>query len=308
LHGLIKLKGGIEMQEEIKEVVVNRFPAIILGKDEQLELWFFNTEQAVREAITTAQRLVIADDITMQTATDLKRAYKQGEKDAAEKIKPFKDRINDIKKQILDAEKALTVEGFKFAADIVMEKINARVNFLEAEKRKEEARLRELAEKDRQKRLDSINGALDKLLEKQTDLTAQRQSLEDRIQAPDITEEEADIIRTRIEAIDRKLGQVSQRVETKQIAMEEVAAPMTVSVQNFEKPKGMSSSIVYEVQEIHNPKAVLRAIIEGTLSIACVTFNTAKIKQAANDSVKGTNVAPNIPGVTFIAKRDTRIR
>jgi DNA repair exonuclease SbcCD ATPase subunit len=296
------------MQEEIKEVTVNRFPAIILGKDEQLELWFFNTEQAVQEAITKAQALVITDDATMQTATDLKRAYKQGEKDAAEKIKPFKDRINDIKKQILDAEKALTVEGFKMAADIIIKKINDRVDFLEAEKRKEEARIREIAEKDRQKRLSSYNTALDKLLEKQTDLTAQRQALEDRLQSPDVTEEEADIIRTRIEAIDKKLGQVSQRVETKQIAMDEVAAPMTVMVNNFAKPKGMSSTIVYEVQEIHNPKAVLRAILEGQLSIACVNFNVVKIKQAGNDQVKGTNMAPNIPGVTFLAKRDTRIR
>jgi hypothetical protein len=296
------------MSEEIKEVAVSRFPAIILGKDEQLELWFFNTEQAVSEAITKAQCLTIIDDDTMQQATDLKRAYKQGEKDAAEKIKPFKDRINDIKKQILDAEKALTVEGFKFAADIVMEKINARVNFLEAERRKEEARLKEIAEKDRQKRLNSINGALDKLLEKQTDLTAQRQSLEDRIQAPDVTEEEADIIRTRIEAIDKKLGQVSQRVETKQIAMEETAAPMTVSVNNFEKPKGMSSKIVWKLVEIFNPKALLRAIVDGLVSIACITFNTAKIEQKANDDVKGTNTAPNIPGCRFEAKRDTRIR
>jgi len=296
------------MQNEVKEVEVSGLPAIIVGKDEQLELWFSNTTKDVEFALSKATALVISDDDSMQLAVEMKRAYKQGEKDAADKIKPFKDRVNEIKDQILKAEKSLTVNGYKHAADLVVNKINMRVDILEEERKAEEKRINDLAERDRQKRLNSINGALDKLLEKQTDLNAKRQSLEDRIQAPDVTEEEADIIRTRIEAIDKQLGQVSQRVETKQVAMEEVSAPMTVSVSNFDKPKGMSSSIVYEVHEIHNPKAVLRAILDGTLSIACVNFNVAKIKQAGNDQVKGTNTAPNIPGVTFIAKRDTRIR
>ena len=292
---------------EMMEKPKSTFPAIVISNDAKLTLWHEETTLAVDNANRAATALEITDDASMDMAVDMKRTYKEGEKQATEVIKPYKQRLDEVKKQILDVEKDLA-GGYKRAADTVMSKINNRLDYLEAEKKKEEARLREIAEKDKEKRLKTIHEGLNKILGQFSDLNEQRQALEMRITEQEITVEEAEIIRIEIEAIDKKLGNMTQRIETKQIAMEEAAAPMTVNVNNFDKPKGMSSTTVYEVAEIHNQRAVLREIIDGRLPIACITFNLAKIKQAGNDQVKGSNAAPNIPGVTFTAKRDTRIR
>lgn len=284
------------------------FPAIMVQRDEKLAVWFEMMDSKVAAAIHIAETFTVSDNETMEIAKAHIKATRIVKDEAKDVIKPYKDRINDIKQQILDTEKRYTLVCDKAEA-ILKGKINDRLDYLEKQRREEEERLRKIAEADRQKRLDTINKSLDKLLDKVDDLNEQKKALEERIEDPEITVEEAETIRERINAIEAKLGMAQSKVETKQVEIQNVASPISVSVTNQEKVQGMSSNVIWEVQEIVNPRAVLQAILDGKLSMACISFNSVKLKQAANDQVKGMrNATPNIPGVTFVARRDTRIR
>lgn len=283
------------------------FPAVIISRDDNLAVWLDNTAIAVEIALKTAYDLTITDDDSMSLAVNLKREFRESERSTSDIIKPYKQRLDEVKKQIIDTEKDLA-GGFKKASDIVMQKINDRVDFLEQERKKEERRLLEMAEKEKQKRLDAINASLDKLLDKENQLLAQKQILEEHLKNQSLTVEEAEIIRSRIESIEKRIDVTSQRIETKQTSMNEVSEPLIISVNNFEKPKGMSTRSVWKLVEVSNPKATLKGIIDGIVPLGCVAFSSSKLERLANDQVSGTNQAPNVPGCRFEAIRDTRIR
>ena len=232
------------------------------------------------------------------------RAYKT---EATDIIKPYKQRLDEVKKQVLTVEKGL-VSQCDEGEGILKQKINARLDYLEGERIKEEARLRELAEKDRQKRMESINKKLDGLLDKASDYTEQKQILEAQLEDPEMTVEEAEIIRQKINKIEFLLGNVQGRVEEKTLEVENVASPVNIVVDNKPDVKGLSSSKVWEPVQVMSAALLLRAILEGRAPASCVKFDMVAIKRFANDQVKGTNSTPNVPGVQFREVRDTRIR
>jgi len=285
------------------------FPAVIATRDESLTTWLDQQYLAVGEAERGARLLKVTDKDSMEQGVAMKRNFKAGSTLVSGFIKPYKQRLDDIKNQILDVEKALA-GGYDKASEVVMTKINTYLNEVEALRLAEEKRLRELAEKEREKRLTQINAALDKLLEKKESLADQRAALEEQLNAEGNTLEETEILKARISAIDAKIGMTSTKIEDKQTQIEQTANPLfQMSVPMPETVKGMSTTVIWEVEQISNKRLVLQAVLDNLIPMACVDINEVKVKQAGNDQVRGQkNVAPNIPGVVFRQKRDTRVR
>lgn len=293
--------------------------AVVMQKDAVLIKAITDTRASLQTYLKTAEATVLKRAEDKQIVTDMIASIKNICKPVVELIQPIKKQANEQIDKIISIEKIFTTyvppnqaaktradERFLAwkAIDILMTKLDAYLNYEEEERRKEEERLQKLAEQQRQKETERINKKLEGLLAKSDDLKEQKRLLEEQLQDGSITVEEAENIRTRIENIDIRLQPIEARVVDQQVKMEEKAMPVTVSVDKGPKVAGLSSDNFYwDVEEITNVKLICRAIVEGTLSPACVTVNQAKVKQAGNDQVKGTNQAPNIPGVKFIKKR-----
>lgn len=187
------------------------------------------------------------------------------------------------------------------AEKILKDKLNARLDLEERKRIAEENRLREQAEKDRQKRLDAINNKLDKLTGAISDLVQQKEALESSI-TDDISIEEAEAIRARIEGIEAKLAKQQGAVITQQTKVQEVAVQTTIRVET-PKVQGVASKKKFVCVSVSNEMALLRAIVNGQIPAwkGIVSFNLAQISRLKN-------MGQDVPGADFQEQRDTRIR
>ena len=290
-------------------------PAIIVSQDKALIIWYASTQEDVAHAQEIAGDLIIVDDAQMQEAVDLRNKYRARRKEVLERIGFHKDRVNRLHDQIMAVEKELAGDerkqdgGYQKAMKTLTDKINLRLDYLDEQRRLEEARLSRIAEADRQKRQATITKGLDKLLSGLSDLNEQRKALEARVGDPETTVEEAEEIRSRINAIDALARKATAQVDEKQVHLEQVTAPATIVVDNKPDVKGMSSKVVYFVERIVNDNALHQAVIDGKAPRTACTWNFSKLAQAANDQVKGMEgVVPSMPGVAFGTKRVTTTR
>lgn len=301
---------AVVVQEEIGNLVVQR--------DAELVLAITTTKGWLETYLAEAEALVLKKPEDKEVVTGLINSIKSVCKPVVDLIDPIKRQANEQVDKILSVEKlfqtyvppaqaAKTRTDERFLAwkiiDVLTTKLSAYLDFEEQERRKEEQRLQELAEKERQKELNRISKKLDGLMDKTGDLAEQKRLLEEQLEDTSITVEEAEHIRARIDNIDIKLRPMQERVVDSQIRMEQAATPVTVSM---ERPKtaGLSESYYWDVEEITNARLLHKAIADGTLSPGvCTGFSFAKLKTYGNDQVKGTSQAPNIPGVRFVKKR-----
>ena len=305
-----------EVQEEIGSLVVKR--------DEALIRTITDARKFLMEYMDEAERLTMTKAEDKVTVTNMIATIKAKCKPVSELIEPVKKKANEEIDKILSVEKvfvtyiapkdaAKTRADKRFLAwrviDVLTRKLDAYLTHEEEERLKEQQRLQEIAEKERAKERERIGKRLDGLVDKISDLNERKRVLEEELKDESVTDDEAELIRTRIDAIDTKLRPQQEKLFDHQIKLEEKSAPVTVSVHKGTKVAGLSADNFYwEVDEITNIKVICKQIWEGTLAPACVTVNTAKIKQAGNDQVKGTSQAPNIPGVKFIKKRKISVR
>ena len=165
-----------------------------------------------------------------------------------------------------------------------------------------------LAEADRTRRMGLITKALDKLQDGLSDLNEQRKILEARIEDFDVTVEEAEEIRARINTIDARLQATTTRVEEKQAVLEQVTAPSTIVVDNMPKVDGLSSRLVWVAIRIDDDDALHLAVPRREAPRSACTWSLAKLSQHGNDQVKGTNRKPVTPGVVYEQRRITSTR
>lgn len=196
----------------------------------------------------------------------------------------------------------LDPEYIAFQAEkILKDKLNARLDLEEKERIAEENRLREQAEKDRLKRLGAINAKLDKLTDSISDLVQQKEALEVSI-TDNISTEEAEAIRARIEGIEAKLAKQQGAVITQQTKVQEVAVQTAVRVE-VQKVQGVASKKKFVCTEVTNEMALLKAIVNRQIPAwkGIVSFNLAQISRLKN-------MGQDVPGAEFQEQRDTRIR
>lgn len=239
-----------------------------------------------------------------------------------ESLAPFKAALNARLDMVRDIEKVFTVSVAKAqqaqartderyiafqAVDIIKQKMNNAIDAIEREKERVAREALEKARKEQEARLARINANLDKLLVKAGSLAEQKAALEAQIENPDITIEEAEVIRARIESIETQLGNVQAKAAERQMEQAQTAAPVTVAVEQT-KVAGVSSRVVW-IPTVTNPKLLLQAVLSGTVPIAAVKWDVTAIKQYGNLQVKGQKgTPPNVPGVTWAAERTTSIR
>ena len=290
-------------------------PSIVISEDRSLVVWYKSTQEDVEHAYRVANDLVITDEQKMTDAVNIRNTYRVRCKEVLERIGFHKDRVNKLHDQIMAVEKELAGDarkkdgGYQLAMEMITKKINARLDQLERERVEEEARLNKLAEADRTRRMGLIAKALDKLQDGLSDLNEQKRVLEERITGnPDITIEEAEEIRARINTIDARLQATTTRVEEKQAVLEQVTAPSTIVVDNAPKVEGLSSRLVWVAIRIDDDDAVHLAVPKREAPRSACTWSLPKFSQYGNDQVKGTNRKPVVPGVVFEQRRITSTR
>lgn len=291
----------------VEEEGAGLFPAVITTPDATLVAWFGEMDAKIAGIVEDAESYVVeADEIGVKAANEKIRECRALGKEAIDGIKPYKDRLNELKGQVMAAEHHY-VDPTKKAEDIYARKRDEALDKIEAAAKAEAERIAKLAQAEQEKRLKAINARLDKLLEKTEDLTAQKANLEAALQDSEITEEEAAIIRQRIGKIETQLAGAQSKVDEKQSELEQTAAPIAVAV---ETPKigGMSSGKRWVAERIAQPKLLLQAIIQGKVPMSSVKFVASEIEKFANmQQVKGSGAAPTIPGVIFRQERATRV-
>lgn len=277
------------------------FPAVIISKNEELVQWFDEMESKTASVLEEAQLHTIIDEPTMICAKEIIQKAKQYGKQIIDVIKPYKDRINEVKDQILAVEKHYG-NRCKQAEIILKNKVDARLTYLEELQRKEEARLRELAQKEREKRLNAINDKISKLVDKFSTVQEQITALENSI-TEDMTIEEAEAIRSKIEGLRAKLDNFQDSIQQKQLEAEEVTVMPTANIttEATAKVQGMSTRFELIPVEVTNPMAVIRAIVAGQVPIGAVTFNMSVLKKLANAGLE-------IQGVRYEKKRIIGVR
>ena len=290
-------------------------PAIIVSQDKALIIWYASTQDDVAHAQGLAGDLIITDDAQMQEAVDLRNKYRARRKEVLERIAFHKDRVNRLHDQIMAVEKELAGDerkqdgGYQKAMKTLTDTINRRLDYLDEQRKAEEARLSKIAEADRQKRQATIAKGLDKLLSGLTDLNEQRKALEARIGDPDTTVEEAEEIRARINAIDALARKTTAQVDEKQVRLEQVTAPATVVVDNRPDVKGLNSKVVYFAEKVINDDALHMAVVDRIAPRSACTWSMPILSKALNDQVRGMDgVMPTMPGLQIGTKRVTTTR
>jgi len=286
---------------EIAQEEAAYFPAVIISKNTELATWFDKIDADTYHILDIAVLQDIKNDVQLVEAKDTISEAKKYLKNITEVIKPYKQRIDDVKKQILDVERHYS-DRCKQAEAILKAKIDKYLTYLEEQARKEEARLRELAQKEREKRLNAINDKISKLVDKFSTIQEQITALESGI-TDDMTIEEAEAIRSKIEGLKAKLDNYQEGIQQKQFEAEEVTIIPTANIiaEAPAKVQGMSTRFELIPVEVTNPMAVVRAIAAGQVPIGAVTFNMGVLKKLANAGLE-------IQGVRYEKKRVIGVR
>lgn len=285
--------------EQLQENNKHIFGALAIIEDNALVQWFDDKEAIIHGYLVRANDFNIKCAGDKETVKDMIVEVREHGKEAIAKIKPFKDRVNEIRQQILDREKDFSVPAEQ-AQKILKDKLNARLDLEERERIEEENKLREQAEKERQKRIDAINVKLDKAVANTANLAEQKGYYESLLEGAGV--EEAEVIRTKIEAIDAKLSREQNKVIEQQTKIQEVSIPTFVKVET-PKTQGVASSKKLKCTAVTNEMTLLKAIVEGRIPAwkGIVSFNLVQISRLRN-------MGQDVPGCEFVEERDTRIR
>ena len=185
------------------------------------------------------------------------------------------------------------------ATQILKKKLNDRLDLEEKEAEELQRKLQEQANKDREKRLAAISTKLDKLTDGINDLAAQKAALETALDES-TSDEENDVLRARIEAVEAKMAQAQGRVVDQQTKVQEAAVQTTVSVQT-PKMAGTSSKKAFKCTGVSNGKAILQQMLAGTVPMGVIKWDLVALQKLKNMGIE-------IPGADFVEERDTRIR
>jgi DNA repair exonuclease SbcCD ATPase subunit len=310
---------AIDVTQQPEEEVVGN---LVVQRDALLTVRLAAGKQRMQDYLERAKTISPVTEADLAECGILVGEIKSECEPLIDSLAPFKQQLNEKLDMIRSIEKCFTVSVAKpqqqaattdprfiafQAVNLIRQKMNAALDAIERKKEEEARRVAELARKEQETRLKKINDGLDKLLSKAGDLAAQRAELELLLEDPDTTVEAAEIIRARIEKIDVQLGNLQAKTSEKQMEQAQVAAPVTV-VPEATRVAGVSSKIVW-VPSVQNQRALLQAVLNGSVPMSTIKWDMVAIKQYGNMMVKGQkNTPPTVPGVVWTAERSTSIK
>jgi len=224
-------------------------------------------------------------------------------------IKQLRDKIKGTFRPIIEkafaAHKEAVAQEKRYlgpldtAEGIIKGKMGGYLDELERQRRAEEARLQELAAKDREKRLAAIDKKIEVLMGKESDIRDQLQVLTLALDASE-SEEEAHAIRTQINVLNAKLQTTTERIQVQEQKVEEMVIPQIITVDNKPQVNGMSDR-KDPVPEVVDPMALVRAIADKKVPLSVIDWNMGNIKRLIKSGVI-------LPGVSVTYKRVIGVR
>lgn len=260
----------------------------------------------VQPVLEEAKALKVHTTEEMSLATEKVKGIKGLKSEIETFYKPLKEKAHEAHKALCEAEKkhlAPLVEAQK----IYEGKLKVRLDEIEDAERREAERRAEEERKAHEARVKKAIKKVEDLLTKSGDLQQQIETLRKELENPELTEDEGYIIRTRLEVLEAQYNKAVEKVEEKKAEIEEptFTAPLsgpspTSGPKKVAGVSGMSTKMTYKV-EVVNPKALLKAIIEGFIGIEAVSFNIPVLNKIASTGV-------NIPGTNKIPNRKLNIK
>ena len=286
------------------------FGQLVVVKDSALMLRLTDMDAKIKDQLVDAETFSLTQPKDKDAAREKIIAIADTCKDGLSLLEKHHRIINKLTERVRKLEKPYTTPttpntkadpeyiGYQ-ATQILKKKLNDRLDLEETERKKEETRLQELANKERERRLAAISTKLDKLTDGISDLATQKAALESALDES-LTDEENDALRARIEAVEAKIAQAQGRIVEQQTRVQEAAVQTTVSVQT-PKTTGVSSKKKYVCTGVSNGKAILQQMIAGTVPMGVIKWDLIALQKLKNMGIE-------IPGADFVEERSTTIR
>lgn len=252
-----------------------------------------------------AQALMIESEDVLEEALTFIRDMKSLRKEIQSTFKPIIDKAKAAKAAADATRKEAVDQEARHLApvDEAMKIINVKINtwdekqrqIAEAEAQKERDRIARESEKRTKAALKKIAGWKGKIQDKQ----ALKADLEEKLEDPEIGEEEAACIRAELETIESGIEKAVDAAEmAQQVAQDSVPDPSAIATHaGPTKGSGVQRRVTYNARVI-NPMAILKAIIAGTVPITVIDFKIGTIQSLRRQGVI-------IPGVNY--KEDSKL-
>lgn len=252
-------------------------------------------KQQVPEKVKEAQVFQITSEQETNTANERVKDIKRLLKMIEESYKRIKDKMNEAKAAVLVEERSFT-DPLKKAEEIYKQKMYA---FHQAENKRleEEARQKALEiQKEKERAIAKINNQIEKIKGQTQDIVAQRTALEAMLEDPNISDEEAGIIRSQIEVLTSAIANKQETVELKELTVNDIATtPEPAAIpEKSAKPKGTSFSTEKVPESVFNPEALCKWVL-STNTFGIIDWNMGQIKKLLNAGM-------TLPGIKIIEK------
>jgi len=244
-----------------------------------------------------AAHLAVKSTEDVEAARDYIRDIKGQIKAVKDFFDPRIDQANKLHKGLI-ADRAVFETPLKGAQGVIEGKVSGYIAAEQEKARKEAERQAEEARKEHEKEVARAAKSVEAMLEKAGSLQEQIILLEEELEKPNLTEEEALAVASRLDIAKARLDAAEQKVAvvTEQATRTYTPPPPPVT----EKVAGVS---VREKLEpvITNPALIIHALHQGQVPMSIISFNLPQIAKLINAGVK-------IPGVGSTTSRKTVVR
>ncbi len=215
------------------------------------------------------------------------QAYIQGCRDIDSQIREEFDPICEAA-NIAHKLSTATRKKFRFypieAEKIVNGKISAHMMAVEAENRRIQAEAEAKARKEHDDELRAAQVGIKALIRQTDSLTDQIAKLESFMNDKDTSALKVEATRALIAVLNGKLGNKVEAIQAQETVAEEPSAPVEADLQET-KFDGMHMVKTVTV-EVVDPKALIAAIVAGTVPVSVIKWDMGRIKTLAKAKVK----------------------
>jgi hypothetical protein len=258
-------------------------------------------EKKIDPQVHDANTLAVQSQDDMIMANAMLQGIKAIKKEINESCDPIIKAAHDTHKKAV-AQKKVFMEPLDRAEGVIKGKIGGYLDYLDAERRKEEARLREKAEKQQAKEMEKANKKVEALIEKAGGVEDQIKAIEAELEDPELTNTEIELLTAKRDSLvldrdrtNRVIQETVDRVEAK------ASVPTPIPAREAPKVKGLSSAVKI-VPSVVNSMALVRAVADGRAPLGVI--------KAWDMSVisKLVNAGMNVPGVATQTVRNISVR
>lgn len=257
-------------------------------------------EQKTSDVTAKAAAFIITTSAEENAAVEIIRVIRDLKKEIDITFDDAIKKAHEAHKAML-AGKKRHLDPLDAAEKQIREKIIRFQNEQETARQQEEARLNELARKEKQRNLDAAAKRIAALLEKSGDVAGQIAALEAESQADGLSDEERAAIESSVNILRVKHDNLAQAVASKQADAErtQYVAPVTVLPQS-PKVQGTSFTIKKKAAVV-NLMDLIKAVAAGTVPIGALEANMSALD-------KLINAGAIVPGVSFTTERILSVR